>query len=216
MNKAARFAPLTGVVYVVLYVVGSVLGLADSPDFPASERKTLAYYVEHKSDVIAGGVVVMIGVVFLLWFLGSVRRACVAGEGGDGRISSIGFAGGAIGVGSFLAGAVALILPAVRLDEVGKLSPEFATAMYDLSGGLVGVAAAMGFAVLLLSVAVLGIRGDVVPTWWAWISAVIGVVMLIPWISWAGMFIALPLWVLVMVVILMRAGAREGAAMAAP
>lgn len=212
MDKAARFAPLTGVVYVVCYVVGSIVGLADSPEFPASERETLAYYVDHKSDVIAGAVIVMIGTVFLLWFLGSVRRSTMAAEGGDGRVSSIGFAGGAVGMGSFLAGAMALVLPAVRLDEGERLSPGYATAMYDLSAGLVGIAAPMGFAALLLAVAVLGIRAGAVPKWWAWISALVGIVMLVPWISWAGVFIAFPLWILVMVVILMRSGARDAAA----
>ena len=116
-----------------------------------------------------------------------------------------------MGVTLLFAGLAALVLPALRLDQNNKLDSLTATVFIDLSNGLTGLAAPLGFGVLLIAVAVLGFRCGAVPKWWAWISALIGVVMLVPWISWAGMFFGFPIWVLVMAIMMMRAGAKQDA-----
>ena len=55
---------------------------------------------------------------------------------------------------------------------------------------------------------VVGLRHGFVPKVWAWISAVLGGVMLIPFISWAGAIFLFPIWVLVTAILLLRADAR--------
>ena len=212
-SRLERWAPLTGVGYLVLYVIGFVV-TGESPDFVSDPKEYLTYYADHKSDVLIGGIALLLAAFLLLWFLGSIRRASLAAEGGDGRVTSIGFNGGAVGVAMLLAGIAALMLPALRLDNDQKLTAETATTFQDLGSALVGLAAPIGYAALVLSVAVVGLRHGFVPKVWAWISVVIGVVMLIPFISWAGAIFAFPIWVLVMAILVMRAQ-REPAASAA-
>lgn len=209
-SKFARFAPLSGVGFLIFYIVGFV-AMGESPDFMDAPAVNLKYYVTHDSDAMLAAVALLLASVFLLWFLGSIRRVLGAAEGGDGRVTAIGFSGGAVGIALFVAGVVAFVLPAMRFDEQNKLDSITATVFTDLSNGLVGMAAPLALGVLLLAVAVVGLRHGAVPKVWAWISGILGVVMIVPWVSWAGMFFLFPIWVLVMVVMLMRGGAREGA-----
>jgi hypothetical protein len=123
-------------------------------------------------------------------------------------VTSIGFAGGAVAVGLLIAGIAAMMLPALRLDNDQRLTAETATTFQDLGSALVGLAAPLGYAALLLAVTVVGLRHGFVPKVWAWISAVLGVVMLIPFISWAGAIFLFPIWVLVTAILLLRADAR--------
>ena len=40
------------------------------------------------------------------------------------------------------------------------------------------------------------------PAWLAWVSLVVGVLMLIPPIGWAGLIFAFPLWIVIVSVLL--------------
>jgi hypothetical protein len=197
-------------VFLVLWLIGFFVVSADSPDFVDAPRENLEYYVDHKGSVMAGALISVIALVFLLWFLGSVRRALRDAEGDDGRVTAISFAGGIVGVSLLLAAMTAFVLPALRLDEQDRLSAETATVFTDLGNGLFGIGAPIGFGVMLLAVAVVGFRHGAVPKWWAVISALLGLVMIIPFISWAGIIFGFPIWVLVMVILLMRGGYDEG------
>lgn len=213
-SRLERWAPLTGVAYFVLYVIGLLVATPDSPDFAGNPKEYVPYYVDHKSDVLIGGFVLLLAAFLLLWFLGSIRRTSLAAEGGEGRVTSISAAGGAVGVALFVAGIAAMVIPAIRLDNDYKLTLETATTFQDLGTALVALAAPIGFAALLIALAVVGLRHGAVPTWWAWISAILGVVMLIPMISWAGMLFVFPIWVLVMSILLVRAQGRVAAPVA--
>ena len=93
-SRLERWAPLTGIGFVVLWIVGFFVAVTDSPDFAAKPAENLKYYVDDKSSIIAGVIVSLIGLLFLLWFVGSIRPRSLKAEGGDGRVSAIGFAGG--------------------------------------------------------------------------------------------------------------------------
>jgi hypothetical protein len=95
-------------------------------------------------------------------------------------------------------------MPALRLDERDKLSLESATTFTDLGNITYGFAAPLGFGVLFFAIALLGFRHGAVPKWWAVITGVLGVVMIVPFVSWSVGFV-LPIWVLIMVILLMRA-----------
>lgn len=211
-SRLERLAPLTGIGFVVLYVVGMVMVLPDSPDFMDTPAANLKYYVQHKSDIIAGGLVLLLATALLLWFLGSVRHMLGAAEGGEHRVSAIAFGAGTVGVALFLGGVVAMLLPALRLDEADKLDSLTATVFTDLSNGLMGIAAALAFGVSLVAVAVVGVRHGAVPKVWAWLTALIGVVMIVPMISWFGFFFLFPPWVLVSAILMLVRGRAEAAA----
>lgn len=210
-TRVGRLAPLTGILFVVLYVAGFAL-TADSPEFMARPAENLRYYVEHKSDVIVAGVLLLLAFGLLLWFLGSVRRVLGAAEGGDHRVTAIAFGAGTVGAALMLAGVVAFVLPALRLDERDRLDSVSATVMMDLGSGLMGIAAALAFGVALIAVAVVGVRNRALPQVWAWITALLGVVMVVPMISWFGVFFLFPLWILVTAILLLLGQRRANEA----
>jgi hypothetical protein len=206
-SRLERWAPLSGIGFLVLWIAGFFLAVADSPDFAAKPSENLEYYVDHKGSIMAGVIVSALALVLLLWFIGCIRAALVRAEGGDARVAATAFAGGIIGVGLEMAAMAMFIMPALRLDERDKLSLESATTFTDLGNITYGFAAPLGFGVLFFAIALLGFRVGAVPKWWAVITGILGVVMIVPFVSWSVGFV-LPIWVLIMVILLMR-GQRE-------
>jgi uncharacterized protein (DUF58 family) len=49
------------------------------------------------------------------------------------------------------------------------------------------------------------------PAWLAWITVLLGVLMLIPPIGWAGLLFFFPLWVVLVSVLLVQRAARPAA-----
>lgn len=202
-SRLERWAPLTGIGFLILWIAGFFLAAADSPDFAAKPAENLEYYVDNKGSIIAGAIVSLLALVFLLWFVGCIRAALVGAEGGHARVAATGFAGGIIGVGLLAAAMGMFVMPALRLDEQDKLTAEAATTFTDLGNITYGFAAPIGFGVLFFAVAVLGFRVSAVPKWWAVISGLLGIVMIVPFVSWTLGFV-LPIWVIVMTILLMR------------
>ena len=202
-SRLERWAPLTGIGFVVLWIVGFFLAVTDSPDFAARPAENLEYYVDNKGSIIGGVIASALALVLLVWFLGCIRAAMVRAEGGDARVAATGFAGGIIGVGLEMTAMAMFIMPALRLDERDKLSLESATTFTDLGNITYGFAAPLGFGVLFFAIAVLGFRHGAVPKWWAVITAVLGIVMIVPFVSWSVGFV-LPIWVIVMTILLLR------------
>ena len=195
-----RFAPLSGVVAVVLWVVGVILEGSTGYAEKDTPEEILSVLREDSGTLIAAGVVFAFGVVFFIWFLGSLRAAFAAAEGGVGRLSSIAW-------GSGMLAALSLILqigPTVQgaFDE-DDLSPEAAQALHS-----VGEAAFGGteFTLLAMFVAVgmLILRTRLLGAWLGWVSFAIAVVLAIVPIGWAGVVWLFPLWTIVTSVLLFR------------
>jgi hypothetical protein len=206
--RLERFAPLTGIVAVVLWVVGVIVQenaeLADKN----TPEEILAVLQSDTNTIIAGGVIFAFGVVFFIWFLGSLRSALYTAEGGVGRLSTIAY-------GSGMLAALSLILqiaPSVQgaFDE-DDLSPEAAQALQS-----VGEAAFGGteFTLLAMFVAVglVILRTRVFGAWLGWLSFLIALVLAIIPIGWAGVVWGFPLWTLITSIVLFRRGSAAAAA----
>lgn len=173
-----RFAPLTGVVFVVLTVAGIALSLSAAPsDFPAATEEIVEYYTEETGLIMASAWLGLLGGFFLIWFGGSVRARLR--DGGEERL-------GAIALGGAVAAAAigwvvdsSNLMGALRADEDGEIAPETATALYDLGNGLVGSGLPFAIAVFAAAIAVAGVRSAVLPTWLAIFAAITAVGLLI-------------------------------------
>jgi len=203
MSRFARWAPLTGVLFFVLAVAGVLLAGPDSPSFPDDPQKYLSYYSDDSGRVILGSWLSCLGAFSLLWFLGSLSTWLHAVEPGSSRLARIAHGGGVAGSALLIAGFIANMIPAFRVDQDKALSADVAVSLGDLSTGLVFVAAPFALAAMLGATAVAALRTAALPAWWCWVTAVIAIALLVIWIS----FLALALftiWVLVMAVLLYR------------
>lgn len=204
-----RVAPLAGVVAVALWLIGVILveTAADSPDENAVAADVLAFYEEGGGQILTGTYLVGLGMLFFLWFLGSLRSALVRGEGPPARLASVAFASG-VATSILLLGFVAPSLAAsLAVDEGVALSAEAAEALWTVEDGFF-VAAWFPLAALFASTGVLLLRTGVLPRWLGWLSLVLVIVSLVPWTGWAAVIFALPVWVLIVSLLLWRTHSR--------
>jgi hypothetical protein len=191
-----RYAPLAGVVAVVLWVIGIIVLTGpghlgnDSSDAPLV---ILAKYAGHSAAIQWGAWLIMLGALAFIWFVGSLRSALFAAEGGTGRLATLtGMGGVATGLGVLLAH-VPSFAAATTSDN---LTAPAAKAML-LMDDVFFYAAEFAVAVLFFATAVSIFRWRVLPTWLGWVSVVFAVLAVIPPVGWAILGLGLPLWTLV-------------------
>jgi len=198
-----RAAPLTGVVYFVLLVAGTLV-INNYEWLPPSDE-IKSFYEDNSTAVRIGGYLVLLSVAFFLWFLGSVRARLRVAEGAAGRLSAVAFGGGvAVGV-TMIVGMGATVAGAARASADGGIGVDTATGLFDLAAVLMGTALPIGFAVLLGATAVVSFRTGVFARWLTWATAVVAVGLLIPEINFAITGLA-AIWVVVVSILLYTSG----------
>jgi hypothetical protein len=93
-RRGERLEPLTGVLAVLLWLVGIfLLEKDDRPD--GKDTSAFVAWVEtNDTAILAGAITFGFGVLLFLWMLGCLREALVGAEGGAGRLASVAFGAG--------------------------------------------------------------------------------------------------------------------------
>lgn len=197
-----RLAPLTGVVFVVLYVIATAVGGDGAPDFAGPADEVVAYYSDSTDQILFGAVVGAISTPFFLWFAGCLRSAIARVEGGTTRLASTAFGSAVAALSLGVAGTMVNAMAALRVDEQGEISPDAAATYFDIGQILSFAAVPAAIAAALAATAVASLRYKaILPAWLAYGSLALAVVDVIPPISWAGTLVGL-VWVLVVSVLL--------------
>lgn len=193
-----RFAPLSGVVAVVLWIVGVILiESGGTPDEDEGAQVVAAYYDENSTSILAGAFIFMLGAAVFIWFLGTLRARIHASEGGVGRLASIVFGAGLVTAAMTMAFVAPEGAAAFGAQEVETGLEPAAVQALALAGDGFFIAAVAAVAVFYAAAAVAGLRTGTLPVWLAWASIVLAVAALFPWVGWAVFIWGLPLWVLV-------------------
>src|SRR5215210_1584872 len=197
-----RYAPLTGVLAVVLWVIGTIVyQTAVDAKNPAT---LLDSYRTEEGSILLGGFLWLLGTFCFFWFLGSLRARLAATEGGVLRLTSLAFGGGAA------AAVFGFALPgpdmAAAIADGADLSAPAAEALRIMSD-VFFLGIEMSAAVLLAATGIHALRTASLPRWLAWVSLVIALALIILPIGWAAVLFALPLWVLVVSYLLWNASA---------
>jgi hypothetical protein len=203
-----RRAPLTGLVFVVLAVVGNALQ-GSTPTLHGEAEPVAQFYADKGTTIAVGMMLSLVSVFFLAWFLGSLRRHLAASEGPSGWMTSVASSGGVATMSLLAAGFALNSAGALRAREVG-ISGEVATVFYDGSLALTGLAASLTMAVLLAATAAITLQFGALPRWFGWTSAALALLGIVTPVSFV-LSLAFPVWVAVAAVLLMRARARTGA-----
>jgi hypothetical protein len=193
-----RFAPLTGIVAVVLWVIAEFV--IESTDF--SEKDTalevLVVFRDDSGTLITGGLMFAFGVVFFIWFLGSLRARLWRAEGGLGRLSAIAYGSGLLAALCLLFQVAPIVQGAFDDDD---LSPGAAQSLQVIAGAFFG-GTEITLIPMFIAVGLLTLRTRVFPTWLGWASLAIALVLVIIPIGWAGVIFLFPLWTIVTSVLL--------------
>ncbi|MDQ4040669.1 MAG: hypothetical protein M3141_02850 [Actinomycetota bacterium] len=194
-SRWERLAPLSGVLFVAL-LVASFLISGEPPDSDESLAEVLEYWRDDDSKVIASAILGIYGLVAFLWFLGALRSALRAAEGGTGRLSATAFAGGIVlAVGA----AVGLAIQYAAAESAGDV-PTQVTQTLSVLNAEYFIPFPVGLGVLLLATAVATIRHGPLPKWMGWVALVLGIAAITP----AGFvaFIGFLPWVVIASIVL--------------
>jgi hypothetical protein len=216
-SRWERFAPLSGLVFVVLAIAGFVLVQMNSPeDFPGKVDEIVSYYQDESGSIMLGSYLGMLSVFFLLWFVGTLHSRMRRAEGGEGRVASILLVGGGAAAAISLAFDAVNAAAAFRADEDDAIAPETATALFDLSGALFGIAYPMALGVLVAATAVLALRVGALPRWFGIVSVVVALGLVSGFVAWLFAMFSV-IWFAALSLILFRAeGGAEAATPAEP
>ena len=200
MRGLERFAPLTGLLFVVLVIVATIVG-GETPEADDGLAKVVKYWHDNDSEAIAASIIAAYSAVALLWFTGVWRATLAAAEGAPARLANTAFAGAIVGA----VGWVGLItFNFITADTVGDVAPQvtqtFSALQADFFFPLV-----IGFSVFLLASGLAMVRGAMFPSWPGWVALALGVIAVTP----IGFFAILGMlaWVAAISVMLFMRGA---------
>jgi hypothetical protein len=181
VRQLERWAPLGGIIFVVLMFVGTFF-VADVPDADAPAQEIADYLADsdnHTRNII-GAYIWVLGALSFLWFLTCLRSVLRRAEGGTGLLSNVAFGAGVL-YSAFMitsAAAFAAVAYAVGLrdapvsdPDLVRVLPEMAWMILLLGGGFAGL-----FLVLMASVVIFQTR--VLSRWLAWLGFVVAIVLL--------------------------------------
>ena len=174
-QRLARFAPLTGVVFVVLIVV-AVLVSGETPDTTDSRREMVEFWVDNESAQIWGSIIGTWATVFFVWFAASVRSTLRRAEGDPGRLAALSFAGAVIGAIGLLCSLSFGFAIADAADEVPGTVTQTLTVLSN--GFFLPIAA--GYALFFIATGLAAVRTRVFPVWLGWVTVVLGVLCVTP------------------------------------
>ena len=127
----ARYAPLSGLLFVALLVASMIVSGFDSVDSNDSVVKVVKFWTDNDTEQSAAALIGAVATVPFLWFLGSLRSAFREAEGGTGRLSSIVFAGGIVLAGFALADGALQFAIAESVGDIPPAGTQTLSALYN-------------------------------------------------------------------------------------
>jgi hypothetical protein len=199
LDRLSRYAPFTGIVFVIVFLVGVFSGNS-SPNGNATGAKVIAFYAKHKSGQETGDLVGGIGLVFFLFFVaalyGYLRRAPAART-----LSLLGLIGAALFTTGFVL--FAGIDYALAYGS-HSLSPDAAQALNLLDNELF-LPLFVGAIVFGVGIGLAIVRSGLLPAWLGWAILVFGIAAGTP--AFFIGIIGLAIWTLVTSVLIFQRSA---------
>jgi hypothetical protein len=211
-----RWAALGGALYVVLFVVGTILLVGGEPNGDASPTEVARWYADsgHRDRVNFGWILTGLGLFFFLWFLAALRSALLRLVG-DGFLPTLATVGGAV--------YAALALAAVAVNSAIKtmsddtyhhqVFPELIHAAND-AGYVLHSTGGVGIGAMMIAASLAVVRARALPAWLGWVGVAAGIIAIasIAFVPW----FVIALWLLVASWLLFVSASRAPAAPAAP
>jgi hypothetical protein len=188
-------APLTGVAFIVLAIIGFIVG-GEPPEASDPVQEIVSHYADDKDSIQIGAGLVTIGAAFLIFFAGYLRKVLRAAEGEGGVLSAVVLVGAAVmAVGAAIDAMISFAL-ADAAEDIDPTAVQALQALWDNDFFPI----ALGSTVFLLASGISIVRHAALPKWLGWAAILFGIISLTP----AGFigFLGGALWILVVSVML--------------
>jgi hypothetical protein len=181
MREVSKLAPLSGLATAVLFGVGSAVWAFEQPDRDASSQELVSFYEDTSTEIMIGGTLSLLSILFFVWFGSVLRDRLAAAEGrANSGLPLVAF-GGTVVAAAVGLGAETINMAGALSAEDGQLTPEAAQTYFDVSWSLGAPAAGVALAMVALPIGVIALRtGRPVGRLAAWASLALGVAMLTP------------------------------------
>ena len=196
-TRWARWAAGAGVLFVIFLVVSFFM--TNTPSSGDSAGKIGHYYLTHDKQVKVSGLLVYLAVFVGLWFYTWLWRyfRSFSGQAVAATVSLV----GAVIFG--VAGALSAGINFAFTDHTKDLNDGALLALNQLQSDLTYPMTIVGLALFYAGAGVVIYRARAFPRWLAWVSWVFTVAALVPPIAFF-VFLATPLWILVVCFLLFR------------
>jgi hypothetical protein len=174
-RRYEQLGAAAGIVWVLLVVLGALVVIPAPPEVVDTPEAWAQYFVDHRGAIQLGNALIAVGVLFYVWFLGSLRSCLRSAEGGTGRLSSIAFGAGIASTGFVFIALTAAFTAALRPDEI---SPELVRTLNDV-GVVAGAATAGAYAALLFATALVAHRFGALSPRIAWVCGICGLLQFV-------------------------------------
>jgi hypothetical protein len=208
-SPLARWAPIGGLIFVVLLVIGAGL-IGDHPEPDAADQEIAEYLADgdkHTMNII-GYYFWAIGGVALLWFLSRLRGILREAEGGRGTLANLGFAAGISFIATLLVGGAPIVAVGAAIEfrdvDPATIDPGFVRVLPQMGYGMVLVGGGFAALVLVLTTSIISLQTGVLPQWLTWLGFAVAVILLFAVIFLP--MIALVVWVAALAVVLLMQG----------
>jgi hypothetical protein len=195
-----RHAPLSGIVFVILLILGFAVFGGDTPEIDDSGSKIVDYYADHQGSQIAAVILVALASLFLAIFVASLRDY-VRGSGEASELwPNVVLVGGTVAVAGFL---VAVGMHLALIDGGDKhISPDAMVALNALDNdNFFAFATPLG--IMLLGAAGATFRDAAAfPKWMAWAAIVLFVVFFTP--AGFASFALTGIWIIIASIMMSR------------
>jgi hypothetical protein len=176
--RSNRLAPWSGVLFVVLLVVGFIPLGGDTPGIDDSASKITSFYADHQGSQIAAGVVVLLATLFLAIFAVTLRDYLRGTDERSDFWPTLALVGGVLAA----AGLLFAIGVHFALIDGGdkKISPDAMVALNALDNDdFFAFAFPLGIMLLGAAGAILK-TGAALPKWMAWVGIVLLIIFFTP------------------------------------
>jgi hypothetical protein len=204
MRGLERFAPLAGVLFLVLVIVAVIVG-GESPSPDDSLQTILDYFKGDRDSALAASIILGFATVPFLWFAGVLRSVLAAAEGPPARLANTALSGAiVIAVGVLLLAGFTF----TAADTVNDVTPQTTQTLSALQADFY-FPVLFGTAVFMLASGLAILRFAALPAWLGWVAVVLGVAALT--FSPASFFatILMIIWTAVVGVMLFQRGSAR-------
>ncbi len=183
MRSLARWTPLSGIVFVALWI-GSFVAVGGGVDTQNTDAAIRAYYADkaHRVREILAFFLLLAACAFFLWFL-SVLSERIARTSADNRTAArLAFGAGLVTTAAWIvaAGLWAVVADTIDESKFFVLDPN----VYRLVNGLgymIFVAGSTITLVLVASTSVAALRARALPRWLGWVGLAVAASLTMAW-----------------------------------
>jgi hypothetical protein len=195
MKRFEWLAPLTGVAFVVVLIIGFLVS-GEPPDVKNPAQEIVDHYVDNKDSVQIGVGLELIAAALLLFFAGYLRKVLRATPGEGGMLPAVALAGATVmAAGAALDGTISFVL-AESAGDIEPAAVQALQAIWDNDWPPIALGAAVLLLASGLSIALYG----ALPRWLGWVAILLGVIGLTP-IGFVS-FLGGGIWILIVSVLL--------------